>query len=218
MTPFKRLTDAGGQDPWLEATAEKVRAGDPWASISDQRAASVGAAALARVRDERVPRPKPRRLVLVMAALASSLALAAIGRQVVQQWVQEPVVPVRVAPAPKPVPEVVAPLPEPGTVPPSPPVEERPEVREPVRAAKKLPLTPTLPPTRGEGALPATDALDAEAKLLLTALRQLKIERNPEAALATLDEHAARFPEGAMKEEAAAARREAEEAKARITP
>ena len=215
MSPFKRLTEAGGQDPWLEATAEKVRAGDPWATVSPQRAASVGAAALERVRDERLPRARPRRLVLVMAALGSSLALAAIGRQVVQQWTPEPVVPV-VVPAPKvvvaPAPEVV---PEPVPAPPSPLVGERAPVSAPKKPRPLTPPPPTLSPTRGEGAV---DPLDAEAKLLLTALRQLEIEKNPEAALATLDEHAARFPEGAMKDEAAAARREAEEAKARTTP
>jgi hypothetical protein len=52
-------------------------------------------------------------------------------------------------------------------------------------------------------------ALGAESKLLAEALRQLRGQRDPRAALATLDSHDARFPHGALAAEVRAARIEA---------
>ena len=51
--------------------------------------------------------------------------------------------------------------------------------------------------------------LAAEADALTEAFRQLRSERNPLAALAVLDGYAARFPDGKLRREGAAARVEA---------
>jgi hypothetical protein len=73
---------------------------------------------------------------------------------------------------------------------------------------------PVYPPApRAPSDLPATKAPAAappdEQALLTRALHGLRIARSPESALAALDEHAARFPAGALTPEAARLRIEA---------
>jgi hypothetical protein len=57
-----------------------------------------------------------------------------------------------------------------------------------------------------EGPAPADGALVEEAQLLAVALRKLRQERAPAAALDLLDQYRARFPSGALAAEATVAR------------
>jgi hypothetical protein len=217
MTPFKRLAESEGRDAWLETAAQQVRDGDPWALVSEQQAQLLGMSALARVR-ERSSRKGSRALAIAFAVIASSAALAAVGRVVLMPRAAPPPV---LAPAPTRIeapPVVAPPAPAPVTE-----AEPQPPVAAPVPAAapphverKPRPAAvksaPAPPPSSEDS------ALAAEAKLLLEALNQLRVEGDPDAALATLDAHDSQFPEGALKEEAAAARAEAHALKAGRSP
>jgi hypothetical protein len=83
-----------------------------------------------------------------------------------------------------------------------------------VAAKPPVPATPAPPPPSALAASPASPAsaasvLAIESRLLATALRQLRHQRRPHDALATLDEYAARFAHGVLASEARMARIEA---------
>jgi hypothetical protein len=67
---------------------------------------------------------------------------------------------------------------------------------------------PTHPPEELPAVVPAKPTPDEQA-LLTRALQGLRIARDPEEALAALDEYVARFPQGALASEAARLRTEA---------
>jgi hypothetical protein len=215
MTPFKRLAESEGRDAWLETAAQQVLEGDPWALVSEQQAQRAGMSALAHVR-ERSSRKGSRALAIAFAVIASSAALAAVGRVAFMPRAATPQ-----APAPVPVRVEVPPAVAPPA--PAPVTEPQPPLPAPVPAAapahvERKPRTAVVKAVPAPAPSSEESALDAEAKLLLKALNQLRVEGDADAALATLDAHDARFPEGALKEEAAAARAEAQARKAGRSP
>ncbi|HET6281329.1 MAG TPA: hypothetical protein VFH73_10190 [Polyangia bacterium] len=62
-------------------------------------------------------------------------------------------------------------------------------------------MPPLAAPRASSGSPP-----DGELALIATALRRLRTDDDPRGALATLDEHGARFPAGSLKREATLAR------------
>ncbi|MBL8955631.1 MAG: hypothetical protein JNK82_32955 [Myxococcaceae bacterium] len=170
--------------------------GDPWAALAPGRAEAMSAAALRRVlATTRPSRPSRQRWVVAFVVLGASFALAALGDATRAREVPAPVPAVPAVPAPAPKPRV------PSVEPSAPPLV-------PVSEAPRRPLGP--PVKRAQlGVKRADDALAAESKLLLEALRALRVEKNPKAALAKLDAYALEFPKGTLKDEADALRREA---------
>jgi hypothetical protein len=208
MTPFKRLVESEGRDAWLESAAQQVREGDPWALVSEQQAQRAGASALAQVR-ERSSRKGSRALALAFAVIASSAALAAVGKVALAPHAA-------VSPAPARVPVRVEP--SVGAPPVTVPQRER-EIDAPVgpparQSVERKRPAPALAPKVQSPVQSDECSLDGEAKILLKALNQLRVESDPDGALATLDAHDVKCPKGALKQEAAAARAEAQAKKA----
>ncbi len=119
------------------------------------------------------------------------------------------------APAPAPValaPPAAPPLPAPAVAAPSPSPGQ--PVAPPIPARKPAPaLAPAVAAAPAPEAPPATvdeeDRLAAEARLIARAVQQLRQEHDVAASLATLDEHARQFPQGALAREAQITRIEA---------
>ncbi len=172
-------------------SAFNLREADPWAAISPERADQLGARALRHVREVTTRgRARKQRWVIALAVLGSSLALAALEDSL------------RVK-----------------TEPPSPPVGERAGVRGASVEAPPKPIEPKAvepkraPPPAVKLApkqIQQTDPLEAESKLLLKAVRQLRAEKNASAARTTLDEYDRRFPRGTLRGEAESLRHEAD--------
>jgi hypothetical protein len=97
-------------------------------------------------------------------------------------------------------------LPEVGAAPPAPAVAPPP----PAPAVAAAPPADSRAPTRQARVnTSGTPPAPAEAELLATAFRRLRVERDAVAALCALDEHARRFPGGDLGPEAGLARVEA---------
>ncbi len=234
MTPFKRLSQMQGHDAWLESAATRVAAGDPWATLSPEQREHLEAAALWRVQAEKLKREKGRGLTVALV-FAGSAALAAVGNFAVGQWraanAGVPIERARVqletpGPMESPAVESVSEEAQPSVAAPTAPAAEAPRASATIvsphaiapapRRVRVLPAAAAVEAPRAEASAPApaNDALDAEARLLLTALRQLRVEHDADAALKTLALHAAQFPDGTLKSEADAARTEAQAFKA----
>lgn len=164
----------------------RLERGDAWATLSADQTDRLAAEALAGMSQRKTQRGLKLMLGLGAAFALSSAALAAVA------WSRAGTPP---PPAPQ---QTHAPAVSP--TPPSPP----PVVESPPAAPLPAPPAPKL-----RTPAPAPSTLGAESKLLMTALRQLRVEADPDAALATLDDYEGRFPAGALKKEAAAAREEA---------
>lgn len=162
-------------------------------------------------------RPVARRFALV-AAVGLVLAVSAALAMYLLDARQTP----GMMPPPPPAPPPQPPSPPPTRLTVRDDVQPAPQVEAPVapRAASihvpaKVMASVTAPakaeaqPQPPAVAEDRESALGAESKLLATALRQLRRERDPRAALATLDSHDARFPHGALAGEVRAARIEA---------
>jgi hypothetical protein len=212
MTPFKRLAESEGRDAWLESAAQQVRDGDPWALVSEQQAQRVGASALAQVR-ERSSRKGSRALAIAFAVIASSAALAAVGKVALAPRPAASPAPARV-PVGAERSVVAAPL----TVPPPERELEAPVAPPGPESVERKRPAPALVPKAHSPMQSDECSLDGEAKILLKALNQLRVESDPDGALATLDAHDVKCPKGALKEEAAAARAEAQAKKAGRSP
>jgi len=198
MTPFKRLSEADGRDAWLESAAEQVKKGDVWAALSPEAAEQLAAKALRGVRETQRGRTTRQRWVIALAVLGSSLALAALGNAVQKKTEPpSPLVGERAGvrgPSVEEAPRVIEPA----------PIETPVAAPEPAPAPKRF-----AKPRPAAEPQPQPDILAAESQLLLTALQQLRNEHNPAAALETLDAYAAQFPNGTLKDEAEALRKEA---------
>jgi hypothetical protein len=184
-------------DAWLKA---QIARADPWAAMAPGEAERLGRWAMERVSRRRAPRWR-QRAAIAAVMVGSSIAFAALVDRL------RPAPPSAITPSARARPEVAAPAVEVA----APRVEVRAAAEPTPARAKRLVEPPTIPPAAEKP--PAREApespLAAEARLVLTALKQLRIEGNPDAALATLDAYDARFPAGTLRADAQAARSEA---------
>jgi TolA-binding protein len=166
--------------------------------------------------------PVGRRFALV-AVLGIVLAVSAVlAMYLLDAHRRDP----EVMPPPPPAPPLPPPSPPPtrltarDDVQPAPVVAVAPvapraaSVTAPARVAPRAASVPAPAKTQESPKPPAVtedreSALGAESKLLAMAIRQLRGKHDPRAALATLDDHDARFPHGALGAEVRAARVEA---------
>ncbi|HEY3445281.1 MAG TPA: hypothetical protein VGK67_02910 [Myxococcales bacterium] len=161
-------------------------------------------------------------LVLLVAASAAATSFGVYGLPTLREepLVVPPQVPEalpseaarRLPPLPEPLPEKVEAPPAVAATPTAAPrvalgkpASVEPRVEEP-KPAEPDPFVGIAPPPL---ALPSESALGAESRVLAGALHQLRDQKDPAAALSTLDELRAQHPTGALLEEASAARIEA---------
>ena len=187
-----RLTD----DPAASASLREA--------LRDAREVSLDDAAAVRVRaDVERATSAPRGLTLVkgLGALVVVAALVGLGAGVLDSDRKDDAI-VATEPEPEPEPEPESepePDPDPESDPePEPEPEPVPDPEpEPEPKSEPQPRSPP-PPHEASKSEPAVDAV-AEAKLLLAARRALA--GDPARALALTDDHAARYPDGALAEE-----------------
>ncbi len=176
-------------DPHVEAQLEKLRALPSPRELSPLELARVERGIGQRLAGGRRRRPV-RMAVALAAALLAPLAFAAV------QWRARSEVRSPQASAPAAAMPAAA-----EALPVSP--EAAPSVRvEPKRLLAQRPSRPTGPAPAEEPESP----LAAESRLLSLALRQLRQENAPAAALLTLDQYQARFPAGQLRRESELAR------------
>jgi hypothetical protein len=172
-----------------------VRRADPFAALSPRQLERLGLAALAGA-ERRLAPSWSRKAALAFALVLSSAALAAFARYTTSSEGGTLIDATRGGAALVPRTERPPAPPEPAPVPEAPVQRPAPVVRKP-------------PPAAAAEKTDSTTGLGEEAELLLTALRQLRVDSDPKAALSTLDLYDQKFPQGALREDADAARREA---------
>jgi hypothetical protein len=144
-------------------------------------------------------------LVLVVGLTVGGAVGAAGGLAPARRWLGQ-LLSMKARPA--------TPRPEPRAAPPVALATAAPVAPAPAAPAEAAPATEPRPAhparraTRPTAAIapPAEEPVVAESRLLASALRELRQQRDPAAALAALDDYERRFPAGALAPEAAAAR------------